>query len=216
MQVFIDTAEISEIEKYAYLVDGVTTNPTLLAKLGKPSSTDDVIRKIAQIIPGPISVEVNGENFEGMVAEAQQLVKLSSNIVIKIPMTEEGLKASIILKKLQINTNVTLIFSANQALLAAKAGATYASIFVGRLDDQGADGMQVVRDSLEIFENYSINTKIIAASIRNTSHVLEAAKAGCHIATIPPAIISLMTKHTLTDAGLELFRNDWKKSLIKK
>lgn len=209
MQIFIDTAEISEIERFAYLIDGVTTNPTLLAKLGKSCPMEEVIGKIAKMIPGPISVEVISENCEGMVTEAQQLAKLSPNIVIKIPMTEEGLKASITLKKLNIKTNVTLIFSANQALLAAKAGATYASIFVGRLDDQGADGMQVVRDSLEIFINYSINTKIIAASIRNPIHVLNAAKSGCHIATLPPAIIRLMIKHKLTDVGLEQFLRDW-------
>jgi len=211
MQLFIDTAEIAEIEKFAYLVDGVTTNPTLLAKLGKSCSTEEVIRKIAKIIPGPLSVEVISENCDGMVTEAQQLAKISPAIVIKIPMTEEGLKASIALGKLNIKTNVTLVFSANQALLAAKAGATYASIFVGRLDDQGSDGMQVVRDSLDIFKKYSMHTKIIAASIRNPSHVLEAAKAGCHIATIPPAIINLMIKHKLTDVGLEQFLSDWKK-----
>lgn len=211
MQIFIDTAEISEIGRFAFLIDGVTTNPTLLAKLGNSCSTEEVIGKIAKIIPGPISVEVISLNYEGMVTEAQQLAKLSPNIVIKIPMTEEGLKASIALKKLKIKTNVTLIFSANQALLAAKAGATYASIFVGRLDDQGADGMQVVRDSLEIFKNYSVDTKIIAASIRNPIHVLNAAKAGCHIATLPPSIISLMMHHKLTDVGLEQFINDWKK-----
>jgi transaldolase len=211
MQIFIDTADISEIEKFAYLIDGVTTNPTLLAKLGKSCSTEEVIGKIAKIISGPISVEVISLKCESMVTEAQQLAKLSQNIVIKIPMNEEGLKASIALKKLNIKTNITLIFSANQALLAAKAGATYASIFVGRIDDQGADGMQVVKDSLEIFKNYSINTKIIAASIRNPIHVLHAAKAGCNIATLPPTIISLMMHHTLTDVGLEQFMNDWKK-----
>lgn len=145
-----------------------------------------------------------------MVTEAQQLATISPNIVIKIPMTEEGLNASIKLKKLNIKTNVTLIFSANQALLAAKAGATYTSIFVGRLDDQGADGMQVVRDSVEIFKNYSLDTKIIAASIRNPIHVLNAAKAGCHIVTIPPAIIGLLIKHKLTDVGLEQFLKDAK------
>jgi len=211
MQIFIDTADISEIERFAYLIDGVTTNPTLFANLGKSSSMEEVIREIAKIIRGPISVEVISENCEEMVKEAQQLTKLSPNIVIKVPMNEEGLKASIILKKLKIKTNITLIFSANQALLAAKAGATYASIFVGRLDDQGSDGMQVVRDSLEIFKNYSVDTKIIAASIRNPSHVLNAAKVGCHIATLPPAIISLMMHHKLTDVGLEQFINDWKK-----
>lgn len=147
MQIFIDTADISEIEKFAYLIDGVTTNPTLLANLGKSGPMEEVIGKIAELIPGPISVEVISQNYEGMVTEAEQLAKISSNIVIKIPMTEEGLKASSILTKKGIKTNITLIFSANQALLAAKNGATYASIFVGRLDDQGTDGMQVVKDS---------------------------------------------------------------------
>jgi transaldolase len=211
MQIFIDTADISEIKRYAYLIDGVTTNPTLLAKLGKSCSTEEVVGKIAKIISGPISIEVISLICEGMVTEAQQLAKLSPNIGVKVPMNEEGLKASIALKKINIKTNITLIFSPNQALLAAKAGATYASIFVGRLDDQGSDGMQVVRDSLEIFKNYSINTKIIAASIRNPIHVLNAAKAGCHIATIPPDIINLMIKHKLTDIGLEQFISDWKK-----
>jgi transaldolase len=212
MQIFIDTADISEIEKFAYLVDGVTTNPTLLARLGKSIPVEEVIGKITRIIPGPVSVEVISQDSEGMVTEAENLVKISSNIVIKIPMTEEGLKASFTLAKKGIKTNVTLIFSANQALLAAKAGTTYASIFVGRLDDQGADGMQIVRDSLEIFKNYSLRTQIIAASIRNPLHVLDAAKAGCHAATIPPAIITLMMKHKLTDAGLEQFLSDWKKN----
>lgn len=211
MEIFIDTAEIAEIEKYAYIIDGVTTNPTLLAKLGKSNPIEEVVRKIVNIVPGPVSVEVISENCDGMVNEAQQLAKISQNIVVKIPMTEEGLKATVILKKHNIKTNVTLIFSANQALLAAKAGATYASIFVGRLDDQGSEGMQVVRDSLEIFEKYSITTRIIAASIRNPLHVLNAAKAGCHVATLPPNIIHLMMQHRLTDAGLTQFLNDWKK-----
>ena len=211
MQIYIDTAEISEITRYAHLIDGVTTNPTLLAKLGKSCSTEEVIGDITKIINGPISVEVTSENCEGMITEAKHLAMLSPNIVIKIPMTEEGLKASITLRKLNIKTNVTLIFSANQALLAAKAGATYASIFVGRLDDQGTDGMQVVKESLEIYRNYAMETKIITASIRNPLHVIDAAKAGCHVATIPPAIINLMIKHPLTDLGLEQFLRDWKK-----
>ncbi|MFZ1898409.1 fructose-6-phosphate aldolase [Methanoregula sp.] len=211
MQIFLDTADISEIEKFSYLIDGVTTNPTLLAKLGKSIPVEEVIGKITRIVSGPVSVEVISQDYEGMVMEAEQLAKISSNIVIKIPMTEEGLKASLVLTKKGIKTNVTLVFSANQALLAAKAGATYASIFVGRLDDQGADGVQVVKDSLKIFSNYSIMTKIIAASIRNPVHVLEAARAGCHVATIPPAIITLMMKHKLTDVGLEQFLTDWAK-----
>jgi len=211
MKIFLDTAEIAEIEKYSYLVDGVTTNPTLLAKVGNTPSTKEVIGKIVKIVPGPISVEVVSENCDDMVYEAQQLAKISPNVVVKIPITSEGLKATLILKKLDIKTNLTLIFSANQAILAAKAGATYASIFVGRLDDQGVDGMQIIRDSLKIYNNYSLTTKIIAASIRNPNHIIEAAKCGCHIATIPPSIIALMIKHQLTDSGLGQFIKDSKK-----
>jgi len=211
MQIFIDTADIYEIKRYAYIIDGVTTNPTLLAKLGKNTSTEEVIQQISSIISGPISVEVISEDCDGMVAEAKQLAALSPHIVIKVPMTEEGLKATIVLKKVNIRTNVTLVFSANQALLAAKAGATYVSIFIGRIDDQGTEGMQVVRDTMAILNNYSMETAVIAASIRSPMHVLNSAKAGCHIATIPPNIISLMMRHSLTDGGLEIFLNDAKK-----
>ncbi|MDG6218102.1 MAG: fructose-6-phosphate aldolase [Candidatus Thermoplasmatota archaeon] len=211
MQLFIDTAEFSEIKRYAHIIDGVTTNPTLLSKLGNNISTEEVIRQISEIITGPISVEVISEDCNGMVAEAEQLATLSSNVVIKIPMTEEGLKATTILKEMGIQTNVTLVFSANQALLAAKAGATYISIFIGRLDDLATDGMQVVRDTLIILDTYLMETEVIAASIRSPMHVLEAAKVGCHVATVPPNTIGLMMKHPLTDAGLEIFLRDAQK-----
>lgn len=208
MRLFIDTAEFSEIRRYAHIIDGVTTNPTLLAKLGNNISTEEVIRQISEIITGPISVEVISEDCVGMVAEAQHIATISPNIVIKIPMTEEGLKATRILKEMGIRTNVTLVFSANQALLAAKVGATYLSIFIGRLDDIGTDGMQVVRDTMTILNTYSMEAEVIAASIRSPMHVLEAAKEGCHIATVPPNTIGLMMKHPLTDVGLEIFLRD--------
>ena len=210
MQIFIDTADLSEIERYAHIIDGVTTNPTLISRLGTNTSTEEVVRKISDTVSGPVSVEVISEDCDGMVAEARQFASLSPNIVIKIPMNEEGLKATRALKELKIKTNVTLIFSANQALLAAKAGASYVSIFIGRLDDLGNDGMDVVRDTTLILNNYSMGTEVIAASIRHPMHVLDSARAGCHIATIPPNIIALMMKHPLTDAGIEAFLKDAK------
>lgn len=211
MKIFIDTANIDEIRTANDwgVIDGVTTNPSLVAKEGR--GFDEVVREIISIVNGPISLEVIGTQPEAMVQEAMKLSALSGNVVVKIPMTPEGLKAVKILHSKNIKTNVTLIFSANQAILAAKAGATYVSPFIGRLDDLGHDGMQVVRDMVTIFRAYNIRTEIIVASIRHPLHVIEAAKTGADIATIPFTVIEKMFTHPLTDAGLEKFLNDWKK-----
>lgn len=211
MKIFIDTANIDEIRTANDwgVIDGVTTNPSLVAKEGR--GFDEVVREIISIVNGPISLEVIGTQSEAMVQEAMKLSALSVNVVVKIPMTPEGLKAVKILHSKNIKTNVTLIFSANQAILAAKAGATYVSPFIGRLDDLGHDGMQVVRDMVTIFRAYNIRTEIIVASIRHPLHVIEAAKTGADIATIPFTVIEKMFTHPLTDAGLEKFLNDWKK-----
>ncbi|AAM25098.1 transaldolase [Caldanaerobacter subterraneus subsp. tengcongensis MB4] len=215
MKFFLDTANIEEI-KEAYslgVISGVTTNPSLVAKEGRDFK--EVIREIAEIVDGPISAEVISDDHEGMVKEARELAKIHKNIVIKIPMTAEGLKAVNILSKEGIKTNVTLIFSANQALLAARAGATYVSPFVGRLDDINTDGMQIIEDIVTIFTNYDIQAEIITASVRHPIHVLEAAKLGAHIATVPYKVLMQMIKHPLTDIGIERFKEDWKKAGLK-
>lgn len=211
MKIFIDTANIEDIKKASALgiVDGVTTNPTLIAREGRDFKS--VVKEICEIVDGPISAEVTVEDAEGMVKEARELAKIHKNIVIKIPMTAEGLKATKQLSKENIKTNVTLVFSANQALLAAKAGASYVSPFVGRLDDIGEDGMILIKDIADIFKNYNFSTEIIVASIRSPIHVTKSALLGAHVATIPPAIIMQMTKHTLTDKGLAAFMEDVKK-----
>ncbi|MDI3547831.1 MAG: transaldolase [Halanaerobiales bacterium] len=212
MDIFIDTAnldEIREIKEWGIL-SGVTTNPSLIAKEGDVDF-EEVIKEITEMVPGPISAEVISLETEGMVEEAKKLAKINDNVVIKIPMTAEGLAAVKILSAEGIRTNVTLIFSANQALLAAKAGASFVSPFVGRLDDIGQDGMQLVRDIVDIFSWYEIDTRVIAASIRHPQHVLEAAKAGADIATIPYAVLKKMVKHPKTDEGIERFLADWKK-----
>ena len=211
MKIFIDTANIDEIRK-AYdwgVIDGVTTNPSLVAKEGR--GFDEVVREIISLIDGPISLEVISLQSEGMVQEAIEMSGWSKNVVIKIPMTPEGLKSVKILNTKKIRTNATLVFSANQAILAAKAGATYVSPFIGRLDDIGHDGMQVVRDMVTIFNIYHFKTEIIVASIRHPLHVIEAAKAGAHVVTIPFNVIEKMFSHPLTDAGLAKFLSDWKK-----
>ena len=210
MKIFLDTANIDEIKEGASwgIVDGVTTNPSLIAK--EKRDFKQVVKEICDIVDGPISAEVISEDSEGMISEARELVKIHKNIVIKIPMTVEGLKAVSILSKEGIKTNVTLIFSPNQALLAAKAGATYVSPFLGRLDDVGSQGMDLVRTIVEIFLNYDYDTEVIAASIRHPLHVVDAALAGAHIATIPMKVLQQMVKHPLTDKGIESFMNDWK------
>ncbi len=216
MKIFVDTADLDEIRELASwgIVDGVTTNPTLVARSGR--SFKEIIDEIFDIVDGPISLEVVSEKAEDMVKEAENLVskiseKHRKNIAIKIPINPEGLKAVKVLSKKGIKTNVTLIFSANQALLAAKAGATFVSPFIGRLDDIGQEGMQIVEEIMEIFINYDIETEVIVASIRHPIHVIDAARIGADIATIPPDIIRKMVKHSLTDVGIEKFLTDWKK-----
>ncbi|HQA03309.1 MAG TPA: fructose-6-phosphate aldolase [Thermodesulfovibrio thiophilus] len=211
MKIFIDTANLEEIKKAweLGLIDGVTTNPSLLSKEGRDPIS--LLEEICKIVDGPVSAEAVSLNFDDMVAEAIELSKIASNIVIKIPMTEDGLLAVRKLAQDGIRTNVTLIFSPTQALLAAKAGATYVSPFVGRLDDIGPSGMNLVEDIQIIFENYSFRTEIIVASIRNPLHVLEAAKIGADIATIPYSVIKQLIKHPLTDIGIEKFLKDWEK-----
>lgn len=212
MKIFIDTANVEEIRKAAALgvLDGVTTNPSLIAREGR--DLKEVIEEICGIVDGPISAEVISLEADKMVQEGRELAKLHKNIVIKIPMCEEGLKAVSILSKEGIKTNVTLIFSAQQALLAAKAGASFVSPFMGRLDDIGNGGIQVIEDIAQIFDYYGINAEIISASIRNPMHVLDCAKAGSHIATIPYGVIIQMVKHPLTDAGIAKFLADYSKS----
>lgn len=209
MKLFVDTANTSEIRKANDLgvICGVTTNPSLIAREGLVF--EEVIKEITEIVDGPISAEVISLESDKMVEEALELVKIHKNIVIKLPMTEEGLKTTKILTSKGIHTNVTLIFSAAQALLAARAGATYVSPFLGRLDDIGATGMDLVADIAEIFALHDIKTEIIAASIRNPLHVIDAAKVGAHIATVPYNVIIQMTKHPLTDNGIERFLKDW-------
>lgn len=211
MKIFIDTANLDEIRKANDwgIIDGVTTNPTLVAKENKDFR--ELVREIISIVDGPISVEVISTDAEGMVKEATEISKWSQNIVVKIPMIPEGLKAVKILNTRNVKTNVTLVFSVNQAILAAKAGATYVSPFIGRLDDIGHDGMQIIRDMVNVFKLYNFKTEIIVASIRHPLHVIEAAKAGAHAATIPFNVIEKMFDHPLTDAGLKKFLNDWEK-----
>lgn len=212
MKFFIDTAEVGEIRAAHALglVDGVTTNPSLIAKSGRDFK--DVIREIASFVDGPISAEVIALDAEGMVREGRELAAIHENIVIKVPMTEEGLKATRIFSAEGIRTNVTLVFSALQALLAAKAGASYVSPFVGRLDDVGHDGMEGIEQIRTIFDNYGYATEIIVASVRSPMHVLNAGLLGADICTIPPAVISQLAKHPLTDVGIAKFMADWEKA----
>jgi len=211
MEFFIDTADITQIKKYYSLgvVDGVTTNPTLIAKSGRKFV--EVIREITEVVKGPISVEAVSATADELVAEAKKLTGFGEQIVVKIPMTAEGLKAVKQLNNMGIKTNVTLVFSANQALLAAKAGATYVSVFVGRLDDRGNEGMEVIQEVMDILDNYDLDCKLIVASIRHPRHVTEAAMMGAHVSTIPPDIIEKMLSHPLTDEGLRIFAKDWEK-----
>ncbi|MBN2695641.1 fructose-6-phosphate aldolase [bacterium] len=212
MKIFIDTAIIAEIKEMAALgiLDGVTTNPSLIAKSGR--KFEEVIKEITEIVDGPISAEVISLEAEGMIKEAEELIKIHPNIVIKVPMTSEGLKATKIFSDRGIKTNVTLVFSANQALLAAKAGATYVSPFLGRLDDISHFGVGLIEDIREIFSNFGYATEIISASIRNPLHVIDVAKAGSDIATIPYSVLKQMLHHPLTDIGIEKFLKDWEKS----
>ena len=211
MKLFLDTANVEQIREANDwgIIDGVTTNPSLIAKEGRIFK--DVVEEICSIVDGPISAEVISLDAKGMVKEGRELAKIHENINIKVPMTAEGLKAVKEFTARGINTNVTLIFSANQALLAAKAGATYVSPFVGRIDDTGHDGLKLVEDIVQIFMNYAFDTEIIVASTRNPIHVLESAKAGAHIATVPWKLLQQMVKHPLTDIGIEKFLADWEK-----
>ncbi len=213
MRFFIDTANIDEIRKVnAYgVLDGVTTNPSLIAKeSGKPFEA--IIEEICAIVDGPISAEVISLESAGMIEEGRKLAKIHKNVVVKVPLTAEGLKATKAFKAEGIKTNVTLCFSATQGLMAAKAGATYVSPFVGRLDDINLDGMLLIRELVSIFENYGLETNVLAASIRGPRHVTDAALAGAHVATIPTKVFDQMLKHPLTDKGIEGFLADWKKS----
>lgn len=209
MKLFIDTANIDEIRRANDMgvICGVTTNPSLIAKEGRDFL--QVVKEIADIVDGPISAEVISLNAEEMVSEARELTKIHKNIIIKIPMTENGLKAVKVLSSDGIKTNVTLIFSAAQALLAARAGASYVSPFVGRLDDIGNEGMILIEEVAAIFDIHSIQTEIICASVRSPIHVIDAAKAGAHISTVPFKVIEQMVKHPLTDAGIKRFLDDW-------
>ncbi|WP_126426176.1 fructose-6-phosphate aldolase [Brevibacillus marinus] len=211
MKFFLDTANIAEIERISRLglVDGVTTNPSIIAKEGR--NFQEVIRDICKIVKGPVSAEVVGLKADEMVKEAHELVKWAPNVVVKIPMTEEGLEATSRLSREGIKTNVTLIFTAAQGLMAAKAGATYISPFVGRLDDIGAEGLALIRSLKQIMHNYQFPTEIIVASVRSIQHVEQAAVAGADIATIPGALFPSLWKHPLTDAGIARFLEDWQK-----
>lgn len=211
MKFFIDTANVAEIKEAVALgmVDGVTTNPSLIAREKRPF--EKIIKEIAGIVDGPISAEVISLETKGMVTEGRKLAKIHNNIVIKVPMTPDGLKATRIFAAEGIKTNVTLIFSATQALLAAKAGATYASPFVGRLDDIALTGMDLIADIMTIYDNYGYSTEVIVASVRSPTHVLDAALIGADIATIPFKVILQLAQHPLTDRGIESFLADWEK-----
>jgi transaldolase len=210
MKFFADTAEVKDIKELHELglLDGITTNPSLIAKSGR--NIKDVIREICEIVPGPVSAEVASTTYDQMMAEGRTLAKLADNVVVKLPMTLDGLRGIRTLTSEGIKVNVTLCFSANQALLAAKAGATYISPFIGRLDDINIEGMDLIRDIRTIYDNYAFTTEILAASIRSPNHVTQAALAGADIATIPPAVIKKLADHPLTDKGLDAFVKDWK------
>lgn len=209
MFLFIDSANVDEIREVSEwgVISGVTTNPSLIAKEGR--NFHQVVQEICSIVDGPISAEVVSLKAEDMLPEAENLAAIHPNVIIKVPMTEEGLKAVYLLAKKGIRTNVTLIFSANQALLAARAGASFVSPFVGRIDDVGQDGLEVVADTVQVFAQHGLETEIIAASIRHPLHVLDAAKVGADIATIPYGILKKMVRHPLTDVGIQSFLKDW-------
>ena len=216
MKFFVDTADVAEIRDLAAtgLLDGVTTNPSLIAKSGRDFK--EVIAEICAIVPGPVSAEVTALDAAGMVAEGRELAKIAKNVTIKVPLTMEGLKACRTLTSEGTLVNVTLCFSANQALLAAKAGATFISPFIGRLDDIGLDGMMLIKEIRQIYDNYAdLSTQILAASIRTVNHVKDAALIGADVATIPPSILKQLVKHPLTDKGVEMFLADWAKTKQK-
>ena len=212
MKLFLDTANLSQIKKLNQMgiVDGVTTNPTLVAK--EPGEFEDIIAAICREVKGDVSAEVVSTNFDGMVAEAKHLSSIAPNVVVKIPIIPEGLRATKTVSGSGIRVNMTLVFSANQGLLAAKAGASFISPFIGRLDDIGQRGMELVEDLVKIRDNYSLEAEVLVGSIRHPQHVLEAAKAGADIATMPPEIMEKMMQHPLTDSGLKRFLDDWEKA----
>lgn len=213
MQFFVDTADINEIKDLAAtgMVDGVTTNPTLIAKSGRDFI--ETIKEICRIVPGPVSAEVTAMDYEGMMAEAKKLHAIASNVTIKLPLTWDGLKACKALSDKGIMVNVTLCFSAAQALLAAKAGATFISPFVGRLDDIGQNGLELIAEIVQIYNQYEyFNTQVLVASVRNPIHVTESAKMGAHVATLPPSVLRQLAGHPLTDKGLATFMADWQKT----
>lgn len=207
----MDSANLDQIKKYhdIGLVDGITTNPTLLSK--ENGDPQEIMGEIVRLVHGPVSLEVISTDYEGMMREGRSLSLFGKNVVVKIPMTADGLKAVRQLKNEDINTNVTLIFSPNQALLAAKAGASYVSLFIGRLDDIGEIGMDVIRDTVQIFKNYEYQAQVLVASVRHPLHVIDAAKLGADVATLPPDVLGKMITHPLTDIGLARFLDDWKK-----
>lgn len=211
MKIFLDTANLASIKTYndMGIVDGVTTNPSLLYK--EKQSPNSIMQEIVDLVKGPVNLEVIGTKSEEMVSEAHRLVKYGKNVVVKIPMIPDGLIAVKRLKEEGIPTNVTLVFSTNQAILAAKAGASYVSPFIGRLDDIGQDGMMLVREIVQVFRNYQYDAQTLVASIRHPLHVIEAAKLGADVVTLPPDILGKMMKHPLTENGLHLFLTDWKK-----
>lgn len=212
MKFFVDTADVDEIRDLAAtgLLDGVTTNPSLILKSGR--DIFEVTKEICSIVDGPVSAEVTALDFDGMISEAAVLAKIADNICIKLPLTMDGLKACKKLTAEGHKTNVTLCFSANQALLAAKAGATFVSPFIGRLDDMGIDGMELIEEIRMIYDNYDFDTQILAASIRTVNHVKDSALAGADVATIPPSTLKALVKHPLTDKGLDAFLADWAKT----
>ncbi|MCX8197271.1 MAG: fructose-6-phosphate aldolase [Candidatus Micrarchaeota archaeon] len=209
MKIFLDSADVEKIRHFAGLgfVDGVTTNPTLILKSGKKQK--DVIAEICKIVSGPVSVEGAEETAEGMIKDGKEFAKWAKNVVVKIPMGKEGMKAVRALSAEGIKTNVTLVFSASQAILAAKAGATYVSPFVGRLDDINVDGIELIRQIAQIYKNYNFQTQIIVASVRNEKHVIEAAQIGAHIVTMPPEVLEKMFYHPLTEKGIKKFLEDY-------
>ena len=212
MKFFIDSADLAAIKqvKAMGMCDGVTTNPSLMAQVGR-TDTDALLKEICAVVQGPVSGEVTALDAEGMISEGRRLAKLDKHIVVKVPTTYEGLKAMAALAADGIPVNATLVFSVNQALLVAKAGAAYVSPFVGRLDDVGEDGMQLIADIVEVYDNYDLDTEIIVASIRHPMHVVDSALLGAHIATIPPSVIPKLVAHPLTDKGLAAFMADWTK-----
>jgi transaldolase len=207
MKLFIDTANVTEIREMAWLINGVTTNPTLVAREKRPFK--EVIAEICKIVDGPVSAEATALDAEGMITQAREISTIHENVVVKIPMTEEGMKAVKTLSQEGIRTNVTLVFSANQALLAAKCGASFVSPFVGRIDDVGGDGMDLVSQILDVYTAYEYSTEVIVGSVRHPRHVLDAALLGADIATVPYAVLKKLFNHPLTDVGIKRFLKDW-------